>query len=72
MAFEKDLKALEKELLETEQRIKKLEEHRESAKKDIQEGRLDKNLIEETLRRLDRNLNNLNEKRELLIKEIKS
>ena len=66
--FEDDLEALEIALLETDQRIKKLEEHKESANKDLRDNKSDK-IIAETLRRLERNLDNLYKKRAFLIKE---
>ena len=69
MNFKKDAEALEKALLETNQRIKKLEEHKESANKDLRDSKSN-NTNEETLRRLERNLNNLHKKRALIIKEL--
>lgn len=70
LVFEKDLGDLEKALLETEQRIKKLLEHRESAKKEIRK-KSDNKPIVKTLRRLEHNLDNLHKKRALIIKELK-
>ncbi|MCE9653196.1 MAG: hypothetical protein K8Q89_09145 [Nitrosarchaeum sp.] len=69
MDFEDDLEALEKTLFETTQRIKKLEEHKESVNKELREGKFDNNTITETLRRLERNLDELHKKYEFLIKE---
>lgn len=70
MNFQKDSEALERTLLETDQRIKKLEEHKESAKKVVMDGRLDNKIIVETLRRLEHNLDNLHKKCALIIKEL--
>jgi hypothetical protein len=69
--FEKDSEALEKALLEADQRIKKLEEHKASASKHIRDRNTDNNVIAETLRRLECNLNELHKKRALIIKELK-
>ena len=69
MNFENDEEALRKAILEVDQRIKKLEEHKESVDKDIIKGKADNNTITETLRRLERNLNELYKKRAFLIKE---
>lgn len=66
--FEDDLEAIEKALLETDQRIKKLEEHKKSANKEFRDNKSD-NTIAETLRRLEHNLDNLYKKRAFLIKE---
>ena len=68
MNFEDDIKALKTAILEVEQRIKKLEEHKESVNKEIKDGKSDKTTVE-TLRRLERNLNELHKKRVFLIKE---
>ena len=67
--FGKDLEELEMVLLETDQRIKKLQEHRESTKKEIRDKSDDKTILE-TLRRLEHNLDNLHKKRALIIKEL--
>ncbi|MFB5606431.1 MAG: hypothetical protein ACE5RF_08915 [Nitrosarchaeum sp.] len=69
MDFNEDLEALEKAILETEQRIKKLEKHKERAKKDLIECESDDRTIVETLRRLERNLEDLYNKHAFLIKE---
>ncbi|MFB5609025.1 MAG: hypothetical protein ACE5Q5_02265 [Nitrosarchaeum sp.] len=69
MDFNDDLEALEKAILETDQRIKKLEKHKEIAKKDLRECKSDNKIITETLRRLERNLDNLYVKHAFLIKE---
>lgn len=71
MDFEKDFEALKRDLNDTEQRIKKLEEHREFARKEIIDCKSDSKSIAETLRRLERNLDNLHKKRALIIKELK-
>jgi len=69
LSFEKDVKLLQRTLLETEQRIRKLEEHKESVNKNPLDSRSDKT-NNETLRRLERNLDNLYKKRILIIKEL--
>ncbi len=69
MNFENDLEELEKALLETEQRIKKLEAHKESVNKEIRDSKSESQEILETLRRLHKNLDDLYEKRAFLIKE---
>ena len=69
MSFEKDVKLLQRILLETEQRIRKLEEHKESENKNPLDSGSDKT-NNETLRRLERNLDNLYKKRILIIKEL--
>jgi len=67
--FENDLEELEKALLETNQRIKKLEAHKESVNKDIRNSKSESQANTETLRRLEHNLSDLYEKRAFLIKE---
>lgn len=69
MDFENDLESLKIAILEVDQRIKKLEEHKESANKEIREKKSDSKTIAETMRRLERNLNELYKKREYLINE---
>jgi len=69
LSFEKDVKTLQRTLLETEQRIKKLEEHKKSVNKELLDNKSDK-VNNETLRRLERNLDNLHKKRALVIKEL--
>ena len=59
--FGKDLEELEMVLLETDQKIRKLQEHRESTKKEIRDKSDDKTIVE-TLRRLEHNLDNLHKK----------
>ncbi|MCV0411409.1 hypothetical protein [Nitrosarchaeum sp.] len=67
MDFKNDLEALQTAILETEQRIKKLEKHKESVTKELEESRSDS--LVETLRRLERNLDDLHYKLEFLISE---
>jgi chromosome segregation ATPase len=69
MNFENDLEELEKALLETDQRIKKLETHKESVNNEIKSNKSNSQTNAETLRRLERNLRELYEKREFLTKE---
>lgn len=70
MDFEKDSEVLRKALYETDQRIKKLEEHKESLSKQLRDNTVDDATIEETLRRLERNLDDLHKKHALIIKEL--
>lgn len=65
MSFEKDISALRQALQDTEARIKKLQEHRVSAKK-----QLGNNNSDSTISRLDRNLEKLEQKRQLILKEL--
>ena len=65
MSFEKDIAALKEALQDTENRIKKLEEHRDSAKK-----QLGNDNAEDTISRLERNLEKLEQKRQLILKEL--
>ena len=65
MSFEKDVNALREALNDTESRIKKLEEHKES------EGKKS-NPDSETLRRLERNIENLHKKRTLILSELEN
>ena len=67
MGFENDLEALQIIILETEQRIKKLEKHKESVTKELEESNSD--ALTETLRRLERNLDDLHKKLAFLISE---
>ena len=64
--FEKDVDALKQALADTEERIKKLEEH-----KKIEEKRLG-NTNDDTIKRLERNLDNLQKKRESILKGLES
>lgn len=68
MDFENDLDALETAIHEIQQRIQKLEKHKESIAKALEEYPSDKTLIE-TLRRLDHNLDDLHKKLAFLIAE---
>lgn len=68
MDFENDLEALETTIFEIEQRIKKLEKHKESITKELEDHKSDKTSIE-TLRRLERNLDDLHKKLAFLITE---
>ena len=63
MSFEKDVASLKEALSDTESRIKKLEEHKESEDKKP-------NPDSETLRRLEKNLENLRKKRTLILSEL--
>ena len=65
MVFEKDTVALKEALNDTENRIKKLEEHKESESKKSDSD-------SETLRRLERNLENLHKKRILILSELEN
>ena len=65
MSFEKDVSALKEALRDTESRIKKLEEHKES------EGKKP-NPDSETLRRLEKNLENLHKKHVLILSELEN
>jgi len=65
--FENDLEALQTAIFETEQRIKKLEKHKESVTKELEESNSD--ALAETLRRLERNLDELHKKLAFLISE---
>jgi len=65
--FENDLEALQTATFETEQRIKKLEKHKESVTKELEESNSD--ALAETLRRLERNLDDLHKKLSFLISE---
>jgi len=67
LGFENDLEALQIIILETEQRIKKLEKHKESVTKELEESNSD--ALIETLRRLERNLDDLHKKLAFLISE---
>ncbi|MBI1662323.1 MAG: hypothetical protein IS860_02285 [Nitrosopumilus sp.] len=66
MSFEKDVESLKESLADTESRIKKLEEHKESESKKLGE----KNF--ETMSRLERNLENLRKKHALILSELES
>ena len=62
--FEKDTDVLKQALQDTQERIKKLEEHKETAKKQLGSD------TDETIRRLEHNLNKLYQKRESILKEL--
>ena len=64
--FEKDVNALRQALTDTEDRIKKLEEHKE-----VEEKRLG-NSNDETINRLERNLDKLRKKRKSIIQELEN
>lgn len=66
MEFEKDIAALQDALSDTDARIKKLEEHKESEEKKLGE----KN--SETLSRLERNLESLHKKRALILSKLEN
>ena len=66
MSFERDIPALKKALQDTEDRIKKLQEHRDSAKKQLGNSNVDA-----TMSRLKRNLEKLEQRRQLILKELK-
>lgn len=64
MSFERDIPALKKALYDTEDRIRKLEEHRDSAKRQLGNDNAD------TISRLERNLEKLEQRRQLILKEL--
>ena len=64
--FEKDVDALRQALDDTEDRIKKLEEHKEAEEKCLGD------LNDETITRLERNLDKLRKKRESIIQELEN
>ena len=64
--FEKDDDALRQALTDTEERIRKLEEHKE-----VEAKRLE-NANDETINRLERNLDKLRKKRESIIQELEN
>ena len=63
LVFERDVVALKEALNDTDSRIKKLEDHRESECRKP-------NSDSETLRRLEKNLDNLHKKRALILSEL--
>ncbi len=69
MSFEKDEGELKKALYEIEQRIKKLQEHKEDATKQLK-AKSDDKAITETVRRLEHNLDKLEKKRRFLMQEL--
>ncbi|MHA7647974.1 hypothetical protein [Nitrosopumilus sp. S4] len=70
MEFKKDIQALKQALKDTEYRIKKLQDHKDSVTKELRDSKSDEDATNETLRRLEKNLENLNKKRESIIKEL--
>ena len=64
--FEKYDDALRQALTDTEERIRKLEEHKE-----VEAKRLE-NANDETINRLERNLDKLRKKRESIIQELEN
>ena len=64
--FEKDVDALRQVLTDTEDRIKKLQEHKEAEEKRLG------NSNDETINRLERNLDTLRKKRESIIQELEN
>ena len=62
--FEKDVDALKQALQDTESRIQKLQDHKKAEEKRLG------NSNDETIRRLERNLDKLNKKRESILKEL--
>jgi len=65
--FEDDLEALQAAIFETEKRITKLEKHKESVMLELEGTK--SNSLTETLRRLERNLDDLHKKLAFLISE---
>lgn len=65
MSFEKDIPALKQALQDTESRIKKLQEHRDFAEKQLGNDNTDA-----TISKLERNLEKLEQKRQLILKEL--
>ena len=72
MDFEKDVKSLKIALTETEFRIKKLEEHKEIINKLLRDNKTEESWINETRRRLIRNIRNLQKKRNMIFRELKA
>ena len=64
--FEKDIDALKQALADIEERIKKLEEHKEVEQKRLGDSN------DETISRLERNLEKLCKKRDSIIQELES
>lgn len=65
MSFERDIPALKEALQDTEDRIKRLQGHRDSVRKQLGD-----NNAESTIARLSRNLERLEQKRQLILKEL--
>ena len=72
MDFEKDVESLKIALTETEFRIKKLEEHKEIINKLLRDNKTEENWINETRKRLVRNIKNLQKKRDMIFRELES
>ena len=72
MGFEKDVESLKIALTETEFRIKKLEEHKEIINKLLRDNKTEENWINETRKRLVRNIKNLQKKRDMIFRELES
>ena len=72
MSFEKDIESLKIALTETEFRIKKLEEHKEIINKLLRDNKTEENWINETRKRLVRNIKNLQKKRDMIFRELES
>ena len=72
MDFEKDVKSLKIALTETEFRIKKLEEHKEIINKLLRDNKTEEGWINETRRRLIRNIRNLQKKRNMIFRELEA
>ena len=70
MGFEKDIESLKIALTETEFRIKKLEEHKEIINKLLRDNKTEESWINETRRRLIRNIRNLQKKRNMIFREL--
>ena len=70
MDFEKDVESLKIALTETEFRIKKLEEHKEIINKLLRDNKTEESWINETRRRLIRNIRNLQKKRNMIFREL--
>ena len=72
MDFEKDVESLKIALTETEFRIKKLEEHKEIINKLLRDNKTEESWINETRKRLVRNIRNLQKKRDRIFRELES
>ncbi|MGB1523970.1 MAG: hypothetical protein ACPG8B_04870 [Nitrosopumilus sp.] len=72
MGFEKDIELLKIALTETEFRIKKLEEHKEIINKLLRDNKTEDSWINETRKRLVRNIKNLQKKRDMIFRELES
>jgi hypothetical protein len=70
LGFEKDIELLKIALTETEFRIKKLEEHKEIINKLLRDNKTEDSWINETKKRLVRNIRNLQKKRDRIFREL--